>query len=68
MRQRVRKMHEKGHAATTFRLDELHALERACQSMLMTRGPVDGLTRSPAFSSAYAKILRMRDKAQREQP
>lgn len=50
----------------SFTPDELHALERACQSMLLTRGPVDGLTRSPAFSSAYAKVMRMRDRAQRD--
>ena len=48
-----------------FRLDELKALEHACQSMLLTRGTIDPLTRSPSFSSAYAKVMRLRDKAQR---
>lgn len=56
------------HASTTFRLEELKALEHACQAMLLTRGPADPLTRSPSFSSAYAKVMRMRDRAQRETP
>ena len=51
-----------------FQLDELKALEHACQSMLLTRGTVDPLTRSPSFSSAYAKVMRLRDKAERHSP
>lgn len=51
---------DRGLVQEAFEQDELHALEVACRALLTQRGPVDAVTRSPAFSRAYAKVMRAR--------
>ncbi len=47
-----------------FTLNQLKALEQACRAFTMVRGPMDPLVRSSAFSTAYAKVCGLREKAE----
>lgn len=62
--QRVERTDRIGHASNSFSLPQLQALEHACKSLLVSRGPVDAITRSVGFREAYAKVVRMRERAE----